>query len=74
MLRKFTYLIKLNFYPIFIPDSQYNVTVKHGWKLHETHKDKWYLLYAKTTSGKDRWLKALADERKRVREDLENGK
>ena len=54
-------------------DTQYNVTVKHGWKLHETHKDKWYLLYTKTETGKDRWLKALADERKRVREDQENG-
>jgi len=53
-------------------DTQYNVTVKHGWKLHETHKDKWYLLYAKSTAMKERWMKAITDERRRVQEDREN--
>lgn len=53
-------------------DTQYNVTVKNAWKIHEVHKDKWYLLYAKTAALKERWLKALQDERKRVQEDRDN--
>lgn len=53
-------------------DVQYNVTVKNAWKIHETHKDKWYLLYAKTPAEKQRWLKAFQKEREKVREDQEN--
>ncbi|XP_041347209.1 spermatogenesis-associated protein 13-like, partial [Gigantopelta aegis] len=53
-------------------DSQYNVTVRNAWKIHETRRDKWYLLVAKTSQIKQRWLKAFQDERRRVREDLEN--
>ena len=54
-------------------DAQYNVTVKHAWKFHETHKDKWYLVYAKSAAVKERWLKAIQDQRQRVLEDQENG-
>ncbi|XP_053404254.1 uncharacterized protein LOC123554283 isoform X2 [Mercenaria mercenaria] len=53
-------------------DSQYNVTVKHAWKFHETHRDKWYLVYAKSEAVKQSWLKAIRDERQRVLEDQEN--
>ena len=53
-------------------DVQYNVTVKNAWKLHETHKDKWYLLFTKTPAEKQRWIKAFQKERERVKEDQEN--
>lgn len=53
-------------------DLQYSVTVKYGWKLHERHKDKWYLVYAKSAAVKQSWLKALSSERQRVLEDQEN--
>ncbi|XP_060603155.1 uncharacterized protein LOC132756174 isoform X3 [Ruditapes philippinarum] len=53
-------------------DSQYNVTVKHAWKFHETLKDKWYLIYAKSEAVKQSWLKAIRDERQRVLQDQEN--
>ena len=55
-------------------DVQYNVTVKNAWKLHETHKDKWYLLFTKTPAEKQRWIKAFQKERERVKEDQENSK
>ncbi|XP_046325681.2 uncharacterized protein LOC124110386 isoform X3 [Haliotis rufescens] len=53
-------------------DAQYNVTVKHAWKIHDTMRDKWYLLVAKSDQVKQRWLKAFEDERKRVKDDQEN--
>ncbi|CAG5128798.1 unnamed protein product, partial [Candidula unifasciata] len=53
-------------------DPQYNVSVRNAWKLHDTSSDKWYLLVAKTTVIKQRWLKAFQDERRRVQDDLEN--
>ncbi|XP_021346351.1 uncharacterized protein LOC110445775 isoform X2 [Mizuhopecten yessoensis] len=53
-------------------DIQYNVTVKNAWKLHETIRDKWYLLYTKTQTEKQRWMRAFQKERQRVREDQEN--
>ncbi|KAH9509422.1 spermatogenesis-associated protein 13 [Bulinus truncatus] len=53
-------------------DTQYNVNVRNAWKLHDTHRDKWYLLVAKTTVIKQRWLKAFQDERRRVKDDAEN--
>ncbi|XP_055868914.1 uncharacterized protein LOC106055773 isoform X3 [Biomphalaria glabrata] len=53
-------------------DSQYNVTVRNAWKLHDTHKDKWYLLVSKTAVIKQRWIKAFQDERRRVKDDAEN--
>lgn len=63
--------IKHNF--IFcLADSQYNVTVKNAWKLHEVVRDKWYLLYTKTDTEKQKWLKAFNSERQKVKEDQEN--
>ncbi|GFR61313.1 rho guanine nucleotide exchange factor 4 [Elysia marginata] len=53
-------------------DSQYNVSVRNAWKLHDPKRDKWYLLVAKTAVAKQRWLKAFQDERRRVKEDAEN--
>ncbi|XP_050416347.2 uncharacterized protein LOC126830100 isoform X4 [Patella vulgata] len=53
-------------------DTQYNVTVRHAWKLHDTGRDKWYLLVAKSDHVKQRWLKAFEDERQRVKDDQEN--
>ena len=54
------------------PDSQYNVNVRNAWKLHDSKRDKWYLLVAKTAVAKQRWLKAFQDERRRVKEDAEH--
>ncbi|XP_052219346.1 uncharacterized protein LOC127836694 isoform X3 [Dreissena polymorpha] len=53
-------------------DHQYNTAVKNAWKFHETRKDKWYLVCAKNAATKQRWLKAIQDQRQRVIEDQEN--
>ncbi|KAK3095993.1 hypothetical protein FSP39_021809 [Pinctada imbricata] len=69
-------LLKRNGYSyrgrVDLDDCEYNVTVKNGWKLHETVRDKWYLLYTKTETEKQKWLKAFKSERQRVKEDQEN--
>ena len=57
---------------LFFLDTQYNVTVKNAWKIHEVSRDKWYLLVARSPADKDKWMKALVNERKRVKEDQEN--
>ncbi|WAR28139.1 SPT13-like protein [Mya arenaria] len=53
-------------------DPQYSTVVKNAWKFHETEKDKWYLVSAKSPAGKERWLKAIQDQKQRVQEDQEN--
>ncbi|XP_062567864.1 uncharacterized protein LOC134230096 isoform X2 [Saccostrea cucullata] len=53
-------------------DTQYNVTVKNAWKIHEISRDKWYLLVARSSAEKEKWMKAFTSERKRVKEDQEN--
>lgn len=53
-------------------DTQYNVTVKNAWKIHEVSREKWYLLVARSSAEKEKWMKAFTNERKRVKEDQEN--
>nr|KAG5708226.1 hypothetical protein BaRGS_021160 [Batillaria attramentaria] len=53
-------------------DPQYNVTVRNAFKIHDKQRDKWFLMVAKTSQIKQRWLKAFADERRRVQDDQEN--
>lgn len=55
-----------------ISDTQYNVTVKNAWKIHEVSREKWYLLVARSSAEKEKWMKAFTNERKRVKEDQEN--
>lgn len=50
------------------------MTVRNGFKIHDLHRNKWYLIVAKTPQIKQRWLKAFSDERRRVQEDQENSK
>ncbi|CAH1781209.1 unnamed protein product [Owenia fusiformis] len=52
-------------------DSQFNTSVKHGWKIHDKQKDKWYLIYGKSAEEKTRWLRAFHDERNRVKNEGE---
>ena len=56
----------------FSTDAEYNVTVRNAFKVHDRQRNKWYLMVAKTPQIKQRWLKAFADERRRVQDDAEN--
>lgn len=55
-------------------DSQYGVNVKNAWKLHESERNKCYLLTAKTAVDKQRWFAAFQAERNCVQKDQENSK
>jgi len=54
-------------------DGQFGVTVKYGFKIYDESKDKWYLIHGRNGAEKERWLKAFEQERRRVKQDKENG-
>ncbi|XP_062897470.1 phosphatidylinositol 3,4,5-trisphosphate-dependent Rac exchanger 1 protein isoform X1 [Mobula hypostoma] len=47
-------------------------TVTNGWKIHNTAKNKWFVLMAKTADEKQKWLDAILKEREQ-RESLKLG-
>nr|WEL12751.1 Rho guanine nucleotide exchange factor 4/29 [Halisarca dujardinii] len=47
--------------------------VKNAWKMNNSAKKKWYILYAKTPEVKSGWMAAFKRERQRVHEDRESG-
>ncbi|XP_067904360.1 phosphatidylinositol 3,4,5-trisphosphate-dependent Rac exchanger 1 protein isoform X2 [Heterodontus francisci] len=47
-------------------------TVTNGWKIHNTAKNKWFVLMAKTAEEKQKWLDAILKEREQ-RESLKLG-
>lgn len=55
-------------------DPQYNVNVRNAIKIHDKSRNKWFLMVAKSAQIKQRWIKAFADERRRVHDDQENSK
>lgn len=54
-------------------DKDFNINVKNAFKLKSTETEEVYLLSAKKSEDKQRWLQACIDERKRVEEDKEMG-
>ena len=48
--------------------------VKNAWKMDNRTKGKDYVIYAKTSEAKEKWMDAFERARERVREDRENGK
>ncbi|XP_062376668.1 uncharacterized protein arhgef4 isoform X2 [Sardina pilchardus] len=54
-------------------DKDFNVSVKNALKLRSPSGDEVHLLCAKKPEQKQRWLRALADERTQVQHDRETG-
>ncbi|KAG5268183.1 hypothetical protein AALO_G00209180 [Alosa alosa] len=54
-------------------DKDFNVSVKNALKLRSPGGDEVHLLCAKKPEQKQRWLRALADERTQVQHDRETG-
>ena len=54
-------------------DTKYGVVVKNAFKIYNTVLDKWYLVYCRTSTEKERWMKAFREERLRVLLDRQNG-
>lgn len=40
-------------------------TVTHGWKIHNTAKNKWFVCMAKTAEEKQEWLEAILKEKEK---------
>ncbi|XP_045467492.1 uncharacterized protein LOC123675950 isoform X2 [Harmonia axyridis] len=61
---------------IDIPDGKdihIGVTVRHAIKLYSVIRDKWLLFCCRSSSDKEKWLKAFNDERRLVAQDKSEG-
>ena len=48
--------------------------MKNAWRMNNIHKDKWYIIYAKTPEIKKEWMDAFQRERRRVQDDSDKGR
>lgn len=56
-----------------IVDHQSGVTVRHCLKVYSCVRDKWLLFCCRTAEEKRRWLTAMAEERRLVAQDRNDG-
>ena len=54
-------------------DHQLGVTVRHCLKVYSCVRDKWLLFCCRTAEEKRRWLAAMAEERRLVAQDRNDG-
>lgn len=54
-------------------DVHFNVVTKNAFKFFYSIKQKWYMFQAKTASDRDKWVNSFMEERRRVKEDYEQG-
>jgi Rho guanine nucleotide exchange factor 4 len=54
-------------------DGHLGVSVRHAIKLYSCVRDKWLLFCCRSSSDKQRWLQAFAEERKLVAQDKDDG-
>ncbi|XP_025268401.1 uncharacterized protein LOC105252011 isoform X2 [Camponotus floridanus] len=81
ILKRNTYVYKGRIYldtseVIDVPDGkdlQSGVTVRHCLKIYSCVRDKWLLFCCRTAEEKRRWLSAMAEERRLVAQDRNDG-
>ncbi|XP_077267562.1 rho guanine nucleotide exchange factor 3 isoform X4 [Temnothorax americanus] len=81
ILKRDTYVYKGRIYldtseVIDVPDGkdlQSGVTVRHCLKVYSCVRDKWLLFCCRTAEEKRRWLAAMAEERRQVAQDRNDG-
>lgn len=56
-----------------VKDGQFNVVAKNAFKFYYRLKQKWYFFQTKSLEEKESWLKAFEEERRRTKEDEEQG-
>lgn len=56
-----------------LADHQLGVTVRHCLKVYSCVRDKWLLFCCRTAEEKRRWLVAMAEERRLVAQDRNDG-
>lgn len=54
-------------------DPQLGVMVRHGLKVYSRVRDKWLLFCCRSAEEKHRWLEAMAEERRLVVKDRQDG-
>ncbi|KAL3277291.1 hypothetical protein HHI36_012641 [Cryptolaemus montrouzieri] len=54
-------------------DIHIGVTVRHAIKLYSVIRDKWLLFCCRSSSDKERWLKAFLEERRLIAQDKNEG-
>jgi predicted Fe-S protein YdhL (DUF1289 family) len=54
-------------------DPQLGVMVRHGLKVYSCVRDKWLLFCCRSAEEKQRWLQAMAEERRLVIKDRQDG-
>lgn len=54
-------------------DPQLGVMVRHGLKVYSCVRDKWLLFCCRSSEEKQRWLQAMAEERRLVVKDRQDG-
>ncbi|KAK2167757.1 hypothetical protein LSH36_24g01012 [Paralvinella palmiformis] len=54
-------------------DPVFNINVKNAIRIYNKTKGKWYLLYCRSSTDRERWFAAFQEERRRVDEDKKNG-
>ncbi|GFG36450.1 hypothetical protein Cfor_11474, partial [Coptotermes formosanus] len=54
-------------------DPQLNVMVRHGLKVYSCVRDKWLLFCCRSAEEKQHWLEAMAEERRLVEKDHQDG-
>lgn len=54
-------------------DPQLGVMVRHGLKVYSCVRDKWLLFCCRSAEEKQRWLETMAEERRLVVKDRQDG-
>lgn len=62
-----------SFVNLLFADHQLGVTVRHCLKVYSCVRDKWLLFCCRTAEEKRRWLTAMAEERRLVAQDRNDG-
>lgn len=62
-----------SFVNLLFTDHQLGVTVRHCLKVYSCVRDKWLLFCCRTAEEKRRWLTAMAEERRLVAQDRNDG-
>lgn len=54
-------------------DPQLSVMVRHGLKVYSCVREKWLLFCCRSAEEKQHWLEAMAEERRLVEKDRQDG-
>ena len=59
--------------PDLLSESHNGSPVQNAWKIYDPDKERWCVMHTKKPEQKEKWIKAFAEEKGRVREDARTG-